>query len=135
KTLLQINQNQTGSTEITGIKFYNSPQSSCTTINIDTDSYSGPKTLIHDCWFQADSSSAAIFARTNRALIWNCSFDYRFSQVALGLQLKWEDFTGSPSWLTNSTMGTADTGGATNFYVEDCDFHAYLNATDFDSSS
>ena len=133
--LLQINQNQIGSAEITGTKFYNSPASSSTTINLGADVYSGPKTLIHDCWFQADSTSAAIFARTNRAVIWNCSFDDRFSQVALGMQLKWEDLTGSPSWLTNSTMGTADTGGATNFYVEDCDFHAYQNATDFDSAS
>jgi hypothetical protein len=32
-------------------------------------------------------------------------------------------------------MGTADTNGTTNFYIEDCDFHAYLNATDFDSAS
>jgi hypothetical protein len=133
--LLQINQNQIGSPEITGIKFYNSPTSSSSTINLGADAYSGPKTLIHDCWFQADSSSAAIFARTNRALIWNCSFDDRFSQVALGLQLKWEDLTGSPSWSTSSTMGTDDINGATNFYVEDCDFHAYLNATDFDSAS
>src|SRR5437773_2102550 len=133
--LLQINQNQIGSPEITGIKFYNSPTSSSTTINLRADAYFGPKTLIHDCWFQADSASDAILARTNRALIWNCSFDDRFSQAALGLQLKWEDLTGSPSWSTDSTMGMDDTNGATNFYIEDCDFHAYLNATDFDSAS
>ena len=134
-TLLQINQNQIGSPEITGIKFYNSPASSSTTINLRADAYFGPKILIHDCWFQTDTASAAIFARTNRALIWNCSFDDKFSQAALGLQIKWEDLTGSPSWLTNSTMGANDINGATNLYVEDCDFHAYLNATDFDSSS
>ena len=49
--------------------------------------------------------------------------------------MKWETVTGQSSWSTNSTFGTDDTNGATNFYIEDCDFHAYLNATDFDSSS
>ena len=77
----------------------------------------------------------AILARTNRAIIWNCSFDDRFSQAAYALQVKWERLTGSPSWLTDSTFGTNDVNGATNLYVEDCDFHAYLNAADFDSNA
>ena len=134
-TLVQINQNLIGSPEITGIKFYNSSASSSATINLRADAYFGPKTLIHDCWFQADSPAAAILARTNRAIIWNCSFDDRFSQAAYALQVKWEDLTGSPSWLTDSTFGTNDVNGATNLYVEDCDFHAYLNAADFDSNA
>jgi hypothetical protein len=32
-------------------------------------------------------------------------------------------------------MGADDTNGATNFYIEDCDFHAYLVAADPDSNS
>jgi hypothetical protein len=32
-------------------------------------------------------------------------------------------------------MGTADTNGASNFYFENCDFHAYLNSTDMDNNS
>jgi hypothetical protein len=68
-------------------------------------------------------------------LIWNCSFDDTYSQLAQGIQFKWEEPAGAPSWTTSSTMGTADTNGATNFYVEDCDFHAILTATDFDGDA
>lgn len=32
-------------------------------------------------------------------------------------------------------MGTNDLSGTSNFYVEDCDFHAWLNCTDFDDDS
>ena len=135
--LLRISQNQIGSPEISGIKFFNSSISNSCMIGLNADAYSGPKTLIHDCWFQFDSANGtvAIFARSNRGLIWNCSFDDTFSRAAAAFQFKWEDATGSPSWSTNSTMGAADTNGATNFYVEDCDFHAFLNMADPDSNS
>jgi len=135
--LIQIQQNQAGNTEIEGIHFETKPTSSSTMIGLRTNAYIVPKTLIHDCWFSIGngSGSAAIFAATNQGLVWNCSFDDTFSQVALGLQFKWEDSIGRSSWLTNSTMGAADTNGATNFYVEACDFHAILNATDFDSAA
>jgi hypothetical protein len=134
--LIQIQQNQAGNTEIEGIHFETRPTGSSTMIALRTNAYIVPKTLIHDCWFSIGngSGSAAIFAATNQGLLWNCSFDDTFSQVAQGLQFKWEDSAGAPSWTTNSTMGTDDTNGATNFYVEDCDFHAYLNAADFDSN-
>ncbi|MEP6994244.1 MAG: IPT/TIG domain-containing protein [Acidobacteriota bacterium] len=132
--LIRVTQNQVGSTEIAGIKFVNSAIGNSATIGIDADAYTGPKTLIHDCWFQASSARVAIYVSSNRGLVWNCSFDDVFSQAAGAFQFKWEFSYGDVSWSTDSTMGDADTNGATNFYVEDCDFHAYLNAFDVDSN-
>src|SRR5439155_1448899 len=91
--LILVQQNQAGNTEIAGIHFETRPTSSSTMIGLRTNAYIAPKTLIHDCWFSMGngSGSAAIFAATNQGLVWNCSFDDTFSQLALGLQFKWED--------------------------------------------
>jgi len=135
--LINVSQSQAGSTEVAGIHFVANPASSSTMIGLRTNAYIVPKTFIDDCWFSTGtgSASAAIFAATNQGLIWNCSFDDTFSQIAQGIQFKWEDSIGQKSWSTNSTMGASDTNGAANFYVEDCDFHAILSATDFDGNS
>ena len=135
--MLDLVQGSGGSIEVSGIRFLHDGSSVSASIGLGTTAYINPKTLIHDCWFETGdgSSSAAIRAESNQGLIWNCSFDDTFSRVANAIQLKWEDNIGKQSWSTNSTMGAADANGATNFYVEDCDFHAYLNVTDFDSNS
>jgi hypothetical protein len=137
-SLVQINQSLAGSTEISGIRFLVNPAATNRSgfIGLSSIAYLNPKTKIHDCWFQSDGGgAAAIFAETNQGLVWNCSFDDTFSQAAAAITLKWEDANGAPSWTTNSTMGADDTNGATNFYIEDCDFHAYLVAADPDSNS
>jgi hypothetical protein len=133
---LNLSESSAGSIEVLGIQFVVAGNANA--IVTSTNAYITPKALVHGCWFQTGGSGSvpAILSRTNEMLLWNCSFDDTFSlAIGSGLQLKWEDDTGSPSWSTNSTMGTADRRGATNFYVEDCDFHGYLNATDFDSNS
>jgi hypothetical protein len=134
--LIKVSQSRAGSTEIAGIHFVANPTSSSTMVGLGTNAYIVPKTLIHDCWFSTGngSGSAAIFAATNQGLVWNCSFDDTFSRAAAGFQFKWEDPIGQRSWNTNSTMGAADTNGATNFYVEDCDFRA-CGIADFDSAA
>jgi hypothetical protein len=136
--LVQINQSLAGSAEISGIRFLANPTTTNRSgfIGIGSVAYLSPKTKIHDCWFENDGGgAAAIYAETNQGLVWNCSFDDTFSQAAAAITLKWEDANGAPSWTTNSTMGADDTNGATNFYIEDCDFHAYLVAADPDSNS
>ncbi len=132
---ITVTQNQSLPTEFTGIQFINKNTSRA--IDLFASAYTNPKTLIHDCWFEtgAGSQSTAIMAATNSVLIWNSSFDDTFTQVAYGLQVKWEVLSGHASWTTNSTFGMNDTNGATNLYVEDCDFHAYLNVADWDSNS
>jgi hypothetical protein len=134
--LLKVSEPGNGSVEISGLQMKQMPGSNSALIGLYTSRYSAPKTVIHDCWFQTgDTDRAAIFAGTNHALIWNCSFDNsRWSSNIEGIQVKWGP-SGRASWSTNSTFGMADVGGATNLYVEDCDFHAYLTAVDFDDNA
>ena len=133
--MLKIQQTLSGNAEISGIQFLASTNKS-SFVGLFTSAYITPKTLIHDCWFENDGGgAAAIFAASNQGLVWNCSFDDTFSQNAVAVVIKWEFGAGDVSWTTNSTMGADDTNGATNFYVEDCDFHAYLNAFDIDSNT
>jgi len=136
-TLMQINQSSAGPTEVEGIHFLANPATTNRSgfIGLNSTTYLNPKTLIHDCWFQTDGGGlAAIHAATNQALVWNCSFDDTFSLAAAAFTVKREDTVGNLSWTTNSTMGADDTNGATNFYVEDCDFHA-VGVADPDSNA
>jgi len=134
--LIRVNQTQAGSCEIGGIKFIPTGNSFASVIGPHADAYSGPKTLIHDCWFQMDThGGGAIVAKTNRVLVWNCSFDSRFFNTSSAIGVIWNSPVGAPSWSTNSTMGMADTNGATNFYVEDCDFHFFNTTTDFSDNA
>lgn len=130
--LISITDNTSGHVEVGGIRFL-SGSASAPIIGLYHAS-SGLASKIHDCYFEITSDAEAIYATTNRGLVWNCSFPaipYTNHRLALhrtcnGLQSSWE---------TAPTMGTQDTTGESNFYVEDCDFHAYGVATDFDSNS
>jgi hypothetical protein len=109
----------TGNLELYGIKFTSTHSLPANQIYINNGSST---TLIHDCWFQASVSGSVCITS--------------FFQSELGIQFKWEnDATGDLSWSTPDTIGARDTTGKKNFYVEDCDFHNFLNAMDFDSNS
>jgi hypothetical protein len=133
-SMIQVQQPDSASVEISGVQTVGVASNSYA-ISISASTYSGPKTLVHDCWFETQSGSFAIKTSTNRGLAWSCSFDDTFSMNALAFQMKSEGPEMEPSWSTASTWGADDTNGATNFYIEDCDFHAYLMATDFDSNT
>ena len=93
------------------------------------------ETLIHDCWFKSTTAHAVIIrAATNSVVIYQCSFDSPFSVVE-AIMVKWENAAGNTSWTTVDTLGNRDSSGNKNFYIEDCDFHYFLNATNFDSNS
>lgn len=122
-----------GNLEISGIKFSASHALPVYEMTINNGSST---TLVHDCWFESSVGGAvSIRLSTNRAVIWNCTFDSSFFQSELALQFKWEDATGALSWTTPDTLGTNDTDGTHNVYVEDCDFHMFLNAGDTDGDS
>jgi hypothetical protein len=135
--LIRVLEPPNGSVEISGLQLRQARGSNSALIGLYASQYAAPKSVIHDCWFQSgDTDRAAIYAGTNHGLIWNCSFDNsRWSSNIEGVQVKWATSVARPSWSTNSTMGAADTDGATNFYIEDCDFHAYLTAVDFDDNA
>ncbi|SRR6266545_2970531 len=135
--LIKVSQSQAGSAEITGIQFRPTPSSFSTMIGLFSSAYMVPKTVIHDCWFETGggSEAAAIYAATNQVLIWNCSFDDTFSQSSIAIQPKAQGSIAVTSWSRNSTIGAVDTNGATNMYIEDCDFHGYQDAVDFDDGT
>ncbi len=131
---LSITESTAGSIEISGIRFTQFVDSSnIRTISV-TNASGGKPVLIHDCWFsQPAGINNAIDFFTNRGVVWNCSFDASpFGMTSGTVGLKWVG--GTTSWTTLSTMGAADTTGASNLYVEDCDYHAYLNAGGVDDN-
>lgn len=85
--------------------------------------------LIHDCYFETNNMN--VFRSINwgatGGVIWNCKFwSHQFDQGAI-------QFKHTRSWSTPPTMGTADTNGAINVYVENCTFtDIFLDCLDFD---
>jgi hypothetical protein len=93
----------------------------------------GRPVLIHDCWMEsAASSSHLVYSNANRGVIWNCSFDSSpFAMAALAIHQKNGP---SNSWATPALWGALDTDGTGAWYIEDSDFHAWLNAVDNDDN-
>jgi hypothetical protein len=121
----------TGNVELSGIKFIcPGPGGYAMLLN---DAFPS-ETLIHDCWFKVHPNEPAIRAATNSVVIYQCSFDSPFSVVE-AIMVKWENAAGNTSWTTVDTLGNRDSNGNRNFYIEDCDFHYFLNSMNFDSNS
>jgi hypothetical protein len=121
----------TGNVELSGIKFLAPPPGGSALLLYDGFP---AEILIHDCWFKVPPNAIAIDAATNSVVMYQCSFDSPFSAVE-AFRIKWENAAGNVSWTTTDTMGNRDRNGNKNYYVEDCDFHYFLNGLDFDSNS
>jgi len=124
-----------GSTDtmISGIKFTSTQDLPASQIKVINGTFT---TVIHDCWFQSSvAGSTGILCATNRVVIYNCSFDAPFFLTELAIQFKWEDATGDLNWTTADTIGNHDSTGTKNAYIENCDFHYYLNAVEAGSNS
>jgi hypothetical protein len=110
--------------EVSGIQFV----ASSTSVSPIMAIYGGnQKAIVHDCWFSMGlgSNGSAIYAGTNDVLVYQCSFDDTMRKSGgEGIVPKLAKPDAVKSWSTNSTMGMNDTTGRTNFYIEDCDFHA-----------
>ena len=128
-TLFAITEDKLTHTNISGLKI---AQGTGGADAFDFNYVSGGRAiLLHDCWVEQGSGDS-VRSNTNRGVIWNCSFDSSpFSMAPLAIHIKDAPAT---SWTTASNMGMADTTGESNLYVEKCDFHAYLNATDVDDN-
>jgi hypothetical protein len=75
--------------------------------------------LVHDCAFHSlGDISRAILWVDNGGVIWNCTFDGNKSDDG-GISFKRPNLD---TFMTPSTMGTLDTTGTSNTYVEDCQF-------------
>lgn len=138
--MLKIEQSLAGGAEITGVQFIQSTSAASSLVGVfNSVGYISPKLSIHDCWFQigGGGKGIAIFTNSNQLLVWNCSFDDTFHPAGgEAFQVKSAGHTPlDVSWSTDSTMGMADTNGATNLYIEDCDFHAVHQVCDADDKS
>jgi len=129
--LVRLTESSVGNVRLSGIRLVTGSGSGAY-VQI-SPSLSGKPVFIHDCYFESVKSFDCIYTASNRGIIWNCSFAaFPFSMAPLAIHAK---NCPTDSWTQPSTMGTADTTGTNNFYVEDCDFHAWLNATDWDDNS
>jgi len=132
-TLLDITEDTTHHVEISGIKIADGSGSG-RRIDVNRNYPGGKAVLVHDCWLEAGTGLALFWTDSNRGVIWKCSFDASpFSMAQLAIQQETDIVI--DSWTTPSTMGSADTTGESNLYIEDSDFHAFIHATDFDSNA
>jgi hypothetical protein len=133
---LRVVEDASHNVEISGIRFEHSARGARSVINqLHLDpSANGKPNLVHDCYFQQTNAGDNLRAAVHRGVVWNCSFvalPMSFNYLAIHSVV--ENF--SESWITPSTMGTSDVAGTNNFYIEDCDMHGYVAATDFDSNT
>jgi hypothetical protein len=140
-TLFIITTGSRYSTEIGNINFM--PGSA--TGNYITISGTGKPPLIHDNYFRVPDfqlATAIRYERYSGGVIYGNTFESLTANGAGGssgagsscLQIK--DVSGSASWLSASTMGTDDTTGLNNIYIEGNTFNnIYLAAIDCDDNS
>ena len=131
--LFEVAANGTTNEEIAYIKFQGG---SGTSYLLKQDYGTTRPIFIHDCWFDLGPSGDSTYnGNGQNGIIWNCSFTSQstFSMAPLAVHVTIPGY--ATSWTTASTWGTADTGGTNNFYVENSDFHGWLNASDFDDNS
>ncbi len=140
--IVTVTPNGTSPSEISGIWFKEGTSSQGTHIEV----YNGTNSVkIHDCQFStANHMLRSISLRTNHGIIYNCNFDsslYAGSGTTGadgyddgGIACHPEEVL-ADSWTTPSTMGTADTTGLNNFYIEDNRFTGVFQSMDFDSNS
>jgi hypothetical protein len=89
----------------------------------------GKPVLVHDCYFSGNGNHMVYTVSwgTNGGVIWNCTFDSLFT-FATGIEFEYINGI----WESPSTMGTADTTGTANTYVEDCTFlNGWIAGMDF----
>jgi hypothetical protein len=78
--------------------------------------------LLHDCDFITNYAYSVEW-NTNGGVIWNCLFQFGNGRLANGLTgVSFVCHTLNSDWTRVSTLGTLDTDGMSNTYVEDCTF-------------
>ena len=141
-SLFVLNESVNGDIDLSGIRFTQfQPPSGGNGQNYFIEIWTttnGKPVLIHDCWFSEPSSNhTAILVQSLQGVIWNCSIDagaFGLNSGGISQFGKAPNYPlGIASWTSPSTWGNLDTTGTNNFYVEDCDFHAMLNATSNDN--
>ena len=143
--VFSLTEAASGHVELTGIYIFATGSNTAVGDGVDIlSASSGQPVFIHDCRFSVASVGArAVETRSNRGLVYKCSFDNKFDAGVTnngngnndqGISFKCGGLTSS--WTNNATMGMADTNGTSNFYVEDCYFAGFwTQGLDFDDNS
>jgi hypothetical protein len=137
---VRASEHTTYSTEISGIRFEHSGSGSGEHIESFQTS-GGEPVMVHDCYFEIIDGMFAWRTSSTRGLCWNCSFVAQtLTNGGQGINVKTIDAEALAdddlnSWINPSTWGTLDTTGKLNFYVEDCDYHAFQNGNDFSDNA
>ena len=133
--LFDITESSAGNVTLDGFKIlWNSGSGQARAIYISPTT-SGKPVIIHDCYFENDAGGehTNIWSTTSRGLVYNCSFAaFPWSESGQPIVIY---ASGQNAWTSPSTMGANDSTGTSNFYIEDCDFHAFLNSTDMDDNA
>jgi hypothetical protein len=130
-TLIAVSNPTPFACRISGITFNGNPATSGTGLLLQI----GTPALVHDCSFTSNGGLLdQVRFIVNGGVIWNCGFyDNDGNEEAITFQNSNGSAGGvSADWTTPDTMGTADTSGKANTYVEDCTFtDMVLQAMDF----
>jgi hypothetical protein len=111
-------------------------------VNIDGNSTGQPANqgvlLFHDCAFTVTQNGEdCILERTNGGVFYNLTFFSNYNDN-VGIYVKNSLGSTQPGdpWQTPSTMGTSDSTGLANTYVEDCTFNGlFLQAINIDDNA
>ena len=91
------------------------------------------RVLVHDCNFKSNYAYSVEWG-VNGGVMWNCNFDGTNADGLTGIS-----FVGhgnDDEWMQPSTLGTLDTDGKHNTYIEDCSFtFAPIAMCNFDDNS
>ncbi len=126
-----INKHSSRSVELSGFSFSKNGGGNSAKMFRVTGSWQSEPPLIHDNEFTVND--AAIFRyETNGGVIYNNIFRGGFDDSAIQHKID----NDNQSWSTADTMGTRDSTGKRNLYVEDNVFEGMVNqATDFDDAA
>lgn len=131
--MLNITEDASHSVELSGVKLvWGTGAGSAITFSPVSG---GKPIMVHDCYFEsgAGTASATIWSYGLRGLVYECSFaafPFSYNDQPVVIYASTQD-----TWTSASVMGANDTTGTGNFYIENCDFHAFLNSTDLDDNA
>lgn len=126
-----INKHSSRSVELSGFSFSKNGGGNSAKMFRVTGSWQNEPPLIHDNEFVVNNAAIFLY-ETNGGVIFRNTFRGALDDSAI--QHKMNNDT--QSWSTSDTMGTRDTSGKRNLYVEDNLFEGMVNqATDFDDAA
>ena len=138
--LITLNKGTYGPVTLAGINFVPGSATPVCYVSIlgGTNAANAPF-IVHDCSFTMNGTLEAIDCETNGGIFFNDTFVNTDTAGngfdAGGINLKNPSLQ-DPSWSTIDTMGTHDTTGLANTYIENCTFSGLIDqALDFDDNS